>query len=143
MDQSGKVANPAHGQLDMERIFPGSCSRLRIRSRETGSAVSSVVSPLILHTQVYVVLSHFKDSSRFPRSRPSRHRQPPSSRSSPDVSGHLIAYRWRLLPRVRQHTSSPQGSSSYGYCLFGYSHGPNYVRLSLPTPTSLLIQPEC
>ena len=40
-DQPGKVANPARGQLDRENV------RLRIWSRETGSAVLSRVSLLI------------------------------------------------------------------------------------------------
>ena len=32
--------------------------------------------------------------------------------SVPSLSGHAIAYRWRALPRVRQHRASkPQGSS--------------------------------
>ena len=47
------VANPARGsQLKQEKCFV-SCprSRLRIWSRETGSAVTSRVSPLILHTE--------------------------------------------------------------------------------------------
>ena len=39
--------------------------------------------------------------------------------SVPSLSGHAIACRWRSLPRVRWHkaSSSPQGSSSNGYCL--------------------------
>ena len=56
MDQPGKVANPARGQLNRG---PRTC--LRIWSRETGSAVSSRVSLLILHN------TH---SSRVPRRRP-------------------------------------------------------------------------
>ena len=32
--------------------------------------------------------------------------------SVPSLSGHAIAYRWRSLPRIRQHRASkPQGSS--------------------------------
>ena len=32
--------------------------------------------------------------------------------SVPSLSGHVIAYRWRSLPRVRRHRASkPQGSS--------------------------------
>ena len=42
MDQPGKVANPARGHL-----FPCPRSRLRIWSRETGSAVPSRVNLLI------------------------------------------------------------------------------------------------
>ena len=47
-DQPGKVANSARGQLNREKIIPP-CprSRLRIWSRETGSAVPSRVSLLI------------------------------------------------------------------------------------------------
>ena len=39
--------------------------------------------------------------------------KPPSAIGSvPSLSGHAIAYRWRSLPRVRQHRASkPQGSS--------------------------------
>ena len=47
MDQPGKVANPARGQLNREKIFPYPRACLRIWSRETGSAVSSRVSLLI------------------------------------------------------------------------------------------------
>ena len=49
MDQPGKVANPARGQLIRENEYitcPHSC--LRIWSRETGSAVASRVSLLII-----------------------------------------------------------------------------------------------
>ena len=44
MDQPGKVASSARGQLDREKIFPCPRARLRIWSRETGSAVPSRVS---------------------------------------------------------------------------------------------------
>ena len=47
MDQPGKVANPARGQLNRENNIPLSPACLRIWSRETGSAVSSRVSLLI------------------------------------------------------------------------------------------------
>ena len=45
------VANPARGQRNRE-ILPGPRSRLRIWSRETGSAVLSRASLFILHIQV-------------------------------------------------------------------------------------------
>ena len=53
MDQPGKVASPARGQLNRKKlIFPCPRSCLRIWSRETGSAVPSRVSLLIsIHTQ--------------------------------------------------------------------------------------------
>ena len=70
MDQPGKVANPARGQLNREKlIFPCLRTRLRIWSRETGSAVPSRVSLLILHTQAEYG-AYSRDSSQFPRRRP-------------------------------------------------------------------------
>ena len=52
MDQSGKVANPARGQLNREnKYFSCPRSRLKIWSREMGSDVPSRVSLLILYTQ--------------------------------------------------------------------------------------------
>ena len=47
MDQPGKVANPARGELNRENIFPCPRSCLRICSRETVSAFPSRVSLLI------------------------------------------------------------------------------------------------
>ena len=51
MDQPGKVTNPARGQLNREINISLSPFEPKIRSRETGSAVRSRVSLLILHTQ--------------------------------------------------------------------------------------------
>ena len=91
-------------------------SRLRIWSHETGSAVPSRVSPLILHTLAESG-AYSRDFSRFPRRRPCI---PPTAIGSvPSLSGRAIAYRWCLPPRVRRHrASSPQGSSSNGCRLF-------------------------
>ena len=50
-------------------MFPCPRSRLRIWSRETGLAVPSHVSPLILHTQAESDV-YSRDSFRFPRLRP-------------------------------------------------------------------------
>ena len=47
-DQPGNVASPARGQLNRDNIFPWSRSRLRFWSRETGSAILSRVSLLII-----------------------------------------------------------------------------------------------
>ena len=56
--------------------------------------------------------------------------------SVPSLSGKAVAYRWRSLPRVcRRKASSRRGSSSNGFCLFRYRHGPISVRLSFLTPT--------
>ena len=110
MDQTGKVANPACDQLKRNKcFFP--CPRLRIRSRETGSAVPSRVSLLISILRLNLVLTYRIP----PEFRGGVHlfilnRQTPSGQSR--VSGHAIAYRWRSLPRVRRHrVSKPQGSS--------------------------------
>ena len=59
MDQPGKVANPARGQLNRENeYFPVRVSRLRIWSRETGSAVPSRVSLLISILRLNLVLTY-------------------------------------------------------------------------------------
>ena len=63
-------------------IFPCPRSRLRIWSREKGSAVPSRVSLLILHTQAESG-AYLRDSSLFPRRCPFiyLHRHPPSGQS--------------------------------------------------------------
>ena len=69
MDQPGKVASPARGQLNRKNeYFPVRvCLCLRIWSRETGSVVPSRVSLFIsIHTQAESV-AHLRDSSRVPR----------------------------------------------------------------------------
>ena len=57
MDQPGKVANPARGQLNREK-FPCPRACLRIWSRETGSAVPSRVSLLISILRLNLVLTY-------------------------------------------------------------------------------------
>ena len=66
--------------------------------------------PARLHTQAESG-AYLRDSSRVPR--PFIYFKPPYAMGSvPSLSGHEIAYRWRLLPRVRRHRASkPQGSS--------------------------------
>ena len=61
MDQPGKVTSPARGQLNRKHEYlvcfcP--CSRLRIWSRETGSAVPSRVSLLIFILRLNLVLTY-------------------------------------------------------------------------------------
>ena len=60
MDQPGKVANPARGQLNRENeYFPVRVrSRLRIWSRETVSAVPSRASLLISILRLNLVLTY-------------------------------------------------------------------------------------
>ena len=57
--------------------------------------------------------AYLLDSSRVPRRRQFIDFKPPYAIGSvPSLSGHAIAYRCHLLPRVRRHRASkPQGSS--------------------------------
>ena len=66
--QLGKVANPVHGQINRE-ISPRPRSRLIIWFRETGLAVLSRVSLVILHAQA-ASGAYLRGSSRCPRRRP-------------------------------------------------------------------------
>ena len=62
-----------------------------------------------LHTQAQSG-AYLRDSSQVPRRRP--YKPPYAIGSVPSLSGHVVAYRWRSLPRVRRHRASkPQGSS--------------------------------
>ena len=65
-----------------------------------------------LHTQAESG-AYVRNYSRVPRRCPFIYLKPPYAIGSvPSLSGHAIAYRWRSLPRVRQHkASNPQGSS--------------------------------
>ena len=110
MDQPGKVANPAHGQLNRENNIPLSpCVPENLVSRD-GFTRPVPRQPAHLHTQAESG-AYLRDSSRVPRRR--LFLKPPYAIGSvPSLSGHAIAYRWRSLPRVRRHRASkPQGSS--------------------------------
>ena len=105
---SAEYGSAGHGyqscswSAEQEKLcfFPCPRSRLRILSRETGSAVPPRVSPLILHSP--------RDLSRLPR------RQRPfiyytvnrAIGPVPSLSGHVVAYRWRSLPRGRRRRPS-------------------------------------
>ena len=66
--------------------------------------------PAHLHTQAEYG-AYLRDSSRVPRRRPFM-KPPYAIGSVPSLSSHVIACRWRSLPRVRRHRASkPQGSS--------------------------------
>ena len=55
--------------------------------------------------------------------------------SIPSLSGHVITYRWRSLPRVRRDkASSPRGSSSNG-CYLCITIDPLMWAIFSPTPT--------
>ena len=109
MDQLGKVANPARGQLNRENNIPLSpCVPKNLVSRDGFSR--PVRQPAHLHTQAESG-AHLWNSSRVPRRHPFM-KPPYDIGSVPSSSGHAIAYRWRSLPRVRRHRASkPQGSS--------------------------------
>ena len=95
-----------------------------------GSAVPR--QPAHLHTQAKYG-AYWRDSSRVPWRRPFIYLKPPYAIGSvPSSSGHTIAYRWRSLPRVRQHRASkPQGSSEQ-VLPWQVTHGPINIRLSFP-----------
>ena len=110
MDQPGKVANPARGQLNRENNIPLSpCVPENLVSRD-GFSRPAPRQPARLHTQAESG-AYLRDYSRVPRRRPFM-KPPYAIGSVPCLSGHAIAYRWRSLPRVRRHRASkPQGSS--------------------------------
>ena len=110
MDQPGKVANPARGQLNRENNIPLSpCVPENLVSRD-GFSRPVPRQPAHLHTQAEFG-AYLRDSSRVPRRRPFM-KPPYAIGSVPSLSGHAIAYRWRSLPRVRRHRASkPRGSS--------------------------------
>ena len=110
MDQPGKVANPARGQLNREnehspvpvRAWEFGLAR-RVQLSRPASACSSPYSGWI-----WCLLTGFLPSS----AAASIMKPPYAIGSVPSLSGHAIAYRWRSLPRVRRHRASkPQGSS--------------------------------
>ena len=81
-------------------------------SRETGSAVLSRVSLLISILRLNLVLT-YGIPPEFCGDVPFIYfKSPYAIGSVPSLSGHVIAYRWRSLPRVRRHKASkPQGFS--------------------------------
>ena len=110
MDQPGKVAKPARGQLNKEsNISLSPCVPENLVSRDEFSRPVPR-QPAHLHTPPESG-AYLRDSSRVPRRRPFM-KPPYAIRSVSSLSGHAIAYRWRSLPRVRRHRASkPQGSS--------------------------------
>ena len=126
MDQPGKVANPARGQLNKDNEYSPVPVRAwefglarRIQPSQPTSACSSPYSGWgklrLRETQAEGNSGwgklRLRDSSRVPRRRPFM-KPPYAIGSVPNLSGHAIAYRWRSLPRVRRHRASKtQGSS--------------------------------
>ena len=98
------------GQLNRKMNIFLSRSRLKIWSRETGSAVPSRASVLISILKPNLVLTY----GIAPELRGGVHlsKPPYAIGSVPSLSGHAIAYRWRSLLRVCRHKASKhQGSS--------------------------------
>ena len=107
---------------------------LRICFRETGSAVPSRVSLLILHTLAECG-AYSRDSSRFPRRRPfiylNRHRPSGQSRVYRITQLHTDGVRCRQSASTRPVVLKVvplRGAASY-------HHGPINERLSFSTPT--------
>ena len=111
MDEPGKVANPARGQLNRENEYfhLSPCVPENLVSRD---GFSSPVPRQLAHLHTQAESSaYLRDSSRVPRRRPFI-KPPYAIGSVPSLSGHAIAYRWRSLPRVHRHRASEhQGSS--------------------------------
>ena len=111
MDQPGKVANPARGQLNRENnILPSPCVPENLVSRNGFSRpvrVSLLISTLRLNLVLtYGIPPDFSGGVHLFMY--NRH----AIGSVPSLSGHAIAYRWRSLPRVCRHRASKfQGSS--------------------------------
>ena len=90
MDQSGKVANLARGNLNREKNEknPSPRSHLRIWSRERVSAVPSGVSLLVLHTLAESG-AYTRDSSLFPRRLPLIYIPPPRTMVRVEAAGQI------------------------------------------------------
>ena len=135
MDQSGKVANPARGQLNKENKIPLSpCVPENLVSRD-GSSRPLPRQPAHLRNQAESG-TYLRDSSRVPRRRPFIYLKPPYIIGSVEIlSGHSHVYRWRSLSRVRRHRASkPQGSSERMLPCLADHHGPIHMRLSFAHP---------
>ena len=111
MDQPGKVANPARGQLNRENNIPLSpCVPENLVSRD-GFSRPDPRQLAHLHTQAESGAAYLRDSSRVPRRRPFM-KLPYDIGSVASLLDHAIVYRWRSLPRVRRHRASKVHGSS-------------------------------
>ena len=137
MDQPGKVANPARGQLNRDNNI--SLSAFAPESLVSRNGFGSPVprQPVHLHTRAESD-AYLRDSSRVPWRCPFIYFKPPYAIGSvPSLSGHATAYRWRSLPRVRRHRpSKPQGSSKRVLVICNYDDRTKVLkprRLVFPT----------
>ena len=92
MDQPGKVANPARGQLNRENNIPLSPWVPENLVSRDGFSRPVPRQPAHLHTQAESG-AYLRDSSRVPRRRPFM-KPPYAIGSVPSLSGHAIVYRW-------------------------------------------------
>ena len=135
MDQPGKVAKPARGQLHRKNeYFPvpvlawefGLARRVRPSCPASACSFSALRLNLVL---THGIPPDFRNGVHL-------YIPPTATGSVPSLSGHEMAYRWRSLSRVRRHrASSLQVRSINGCYLFRYHHGPIDVRFSFPTLT--------
>ena len=91
MDQPGKVANPARGQLNRKINIPLSPHVPENLVSRDGFSRPVPRQPAYLHTQAESV-ANLRDSSRVPRRRPFM-KPPYAIGSVRSLSGHAIAYR--------------------------------------------------
>ena len=91
MDQPGKVANPARGQLNRENNIPLSPCVLENLVSQDGFSRSVPRQPAHLHTQAESG-AYLRDSSRVPRRRPFM-KPPYAIGSVPSLSGHATCCR--------------------------------------------------
>ena len=112
MDQLGKVANPARGQLNRKNGY--SLSPFAPESLASRDGFGSLVPRQPAHLRTPAESgAYLRDSSRVPRRRPFTYLKPPYAIGPvPSLSGHAFVYLWRSLPRVRRHKATkPQNSS--------------------------------
>ena len=128
MDQPSKVVNPARGQLNRENQYlpvPVRAEEFGLAGRVRPSRPASACSFSILRLNLVLtreIPPDFRGGVHF-------FIPPYAIGSVPSLSVHAIAYRRRLLPRVRRHrASNPQGSPVTGAVISGHL-GPTNVRL--------------
>ena len=106
MDQPGKVANPARGQLNRENNIPlSACVPENLVSRDMFSRPVPR-QPAHLNTQFRLNLVSIYETVII------RHRVSPEF-----ISGHAIAYRWRSLPRYGIGGKREVGNVNKACCL--------------------------
>ena len=114
VDQPGKVATPARGQLNRENVFYLTPFAHENVVSQDGFGSSVPRQPVHLHTQAESG-AYLRDSGFLPCSAAAfiyLFKPPYAIRSVPSLPGHATANLWCSLRRVRRHRASkPQGSS--------------------------------